>query len=141
MRLVVDARVAIRWFVDEEFSERAGALLEREYDLFAPRLLASEVGNALWRKVRMGESDHDEALEIADSLPRIPVSWADELTVCSDAVRLSLDWGHPVYDCFYLALARQLDASMVTSDARSANAVTGTAFGHLILTQEKLDLA
>ena len=89
----------------------------------------------------MGELDHDEALEIADSLPRIPVSWADELTVCSDAVRLSLELGHPVYDCFYLALARQLDASMVTSDARSANAVTGTAFGHLILTQEKLDLA
>ena len=33
MRLVVDARVAIKWFVDEESSERAGALLEREYDL------------------------------------------------------------------------------------------------------------
>ena len=28
MRLVVDASVAIKWFVDEEFSERAGALLE-----------------------------------------------------------------------------------------------------------------
>ena len=137
----MDARAAIKWFVDEEFSERAGALLEREYDLYASRLLASEVSNALGRKVRIGEFDHGEALEIADSIPRIPVSWADELTVCSDAVRLSLELGHPVYDCFYLALARLLDASTVTSYARFANAVTATAFGHLILTLEKLDLA
>ena len=141
MRLVVDASVAIKWFVDEEFSERAGALLEREYDLYAPRLLASEVGNALWRKVRMGELEHNEALEIAESIPRIPVSWADELAVCSDAVKLSLELGHPVYDCFNLALARRLRAFMVTSDARFANAVAGTAFGHLILTLETLDPA
>ena len=55
MRLVVDASVAVKWLVEEEDSEAADRLLEQRHELFAPRLMASEVGNALWRKVRMGE--------------------------------------------------------------------------------------
>lgn len=140
MRLVVDASVAIKWFVDEESSDLADALLDRTFELYAPRLLASEVGNALWRKARRGEIEEDEAQQFAEVIPRIPVRWADELSICPAAVKMSLELGHPVYDCIYLALSRQMRISMVTSDARFANAVAGTAFEHLILTLETLDL-
>lgn len=53
MRLVVDASVAVSWLVDEEHSAAAKRLIDEPYELHAPRLLASEVANALWRKARL----------------------------------------------------------------------------------------
>ena len=55
MRLVVDASVAVKWLVAEDGSEAAESLIDQRFELYAPRLLASEVSNALWRKARLGE--------------------------------------------------------------------------------------
>ena len=52
---LVDASVTVKWLVEEKYSGAADRLLEGKHELFAPRLMAAEVGNALWRKVRMGE--------------------------------------------------------------------------------------
>jgi predicted nucleic acid-binding protein len=56
MALIVDASVAIKWFIDEPGSEVARRLWRDEPDLLAPDLLVPEVCNAAWRKVRLGES-------------------------------------------------------------------------------------
>ena len=55
MRLVTDASVAVKWLVAEADSATANGLLGAGHELHAPRLLASEVGNALWRKARAGD--------------------------------------------------------------------------------------
>ena len=54
MRLVVDASVAVKWLLEEEYSADARRLLEQGHELYAPRLLASEIGNSLWKNVRTG---------------------------------------------------------------------------------------
>ena len=54
MKVVVDASVAAKWLVDEEGSDAADTLLDGSFELFAPRLMASEVGSALRHKVRIG---------------------------------------------------------------------------------------
>lgn len=59
MRIVVDASVAVKWLVAEEGSDVANRLLTDGGDLYAPRLMASEVANALWRKARLGEIERD----------------------------------------------------------------------------------
>lgn len=56
MRLVVDASVAVKWLIAEDDSNIAREMAAREEDLHAPRLMASEIANALWRKARLGES-------------------------------------------------------------------------------------
>ena len=61
MRLVVDASVAVKWLVAEEDSEAADRLLAGGDDLHAPRLMASEIANALWRKARTGEIGQGQA--------------------------------------------------------------------------------
>ncbi len=38
--------------------------------------------------------------------------------LAASAVRLAVDLDHPVYDCFYLALAIQEQYPVVTADAR-----------------------
>lgn len=57
MALVVDASVAVKWLVPEEHSEAAARLTVSGEDLHAPRLLAAELANALWRKARLGDMD------------------------------------------------------------------------------------
>ena len=129
MRLVVDASVAVKWLVEEEGSDAADRLLTGDGDLHAPRLMASEVANALWRKVRLGEVDRGRAGLLAAAMSEMPVRWSADETVCADAVRLALALDRPVYDCMYLALAHRLGARMVTADLRFANALASTEHG------------
>ena len=51
--LVVDASVAIKWFIDEPDSGEAVAVLQ--HSISAPDLLAPECANILWKKVGRGE--------------------------------------------------------------------------------------
>ena len=129
MRLVVDASVAVKWLVREEFSDIAGQILNGQHELHAPRLMASEVSNSLWKKVRTGQLPRDRASELAEEIPLLNVNWADDEGVCVDAVRVALALDRSVYDCTYLALARRIGATMVTADERFANAVAGTEHG------------
>ncbi len=50
-----------------------------------------------------------------------------------EAMRLSLQLNHPVYDCLYLALAKRLGTFVVTADAQFGQAVDdhGTHVGHI----------
>ena len=66
--------------------------------------------------------------EIAASVPRFfnaPVS-ANGLAPRAVAIAGHLD--HPVYDCFYLALAEKEQANFVTADLQLVGKVRGTAW-------------
>ena len=140
MRLVVDASVAVKWFVDEEYSAEAGRLLEGGHELYAPRLLALEIGNALWRKARMGTLERSRAGTLAATISDTPVRWKEDEEYCPEAVRLALALDRPVYDCLYLALAHRMRATLVTADARFANALAATEHGGAVVSLEDLDL-
>ena len=49
-RCVVDASVAIKWFVPEIHSDAALRLRGEAYELIAPDLLILEIGNILWKR-------------------------------------------------------------------------------------------
>ena len=138
MRLVVDASVAVKWLVEEEHSDAADRLLDGNHELFAPRLMASEVGNALWRKVRMGELERSRAGALAAAISEMAVRWTEDEEVGPDAVRLSLSLDRPVYDCVYLALAHRLGATLVTADVRFVNALSETEHGATMVTLDGL---
>ena len=138
MRLVVDASVAVTWLVEEEHSDAADRLLDGNHELFAPRLMASEVGNALWRKVRMGELERSRAGALGAAISEMAVRWTEDEEVGPDAVRLSLALDRPVYDCVYLALAHRLGATLVTADVRFVNALAETEHGATVVTLDGL---
>ena len=138
MRLVVDASVAVKWLVEEEHSDAADRLLDGNHELFAPRLMASEVGNALWRKVRMGELERSRAGALAAAISEMAVRWTEDEEVGPDAVRLSLALNRPVYDCVYLALAHRLGVTLVTADIRFVNALAETEHGAAVVALDGL---
>ena len=134
MRLVVDASVAVKWLVAESDSDLARALAAGDDDLHAPRLMACEIANALWRKARLGEIEYSEAGAMIALVRRMPVRWGTDETVCADAVRLALALDRPVYDCVYLALAHRIGGTLVTADLRLANALAPTEHGGAVVT-------
>ena len=134
MRLVVDASVAVKWLIAEEGSDVAHRLAAGGDDLHAPRLMASEIANALWRKARLGEIERSRVGALTAAVSEMPVRWHADETVCADAVRLALAFDRPVYDCVYLALAYRIGARVVTADLRFANALATTEHGDAIVT-------
>ena len=72
-KFVVDASVAVKWFVPEIQSAAAERLLDPEIVLSAPDLILSELGNTLWKKVRRLEITSHEAEEIVTAFDSVPV--------------------------------------------------------------------
>lgn len=121
---VVDASVAVKWLVAEAFSDRAERLLEPELTLVAPELLFAEAANALWAMRRRGDITGDDLAEAIDALRSAPIAIpASMRQLAVAASRLATDLDHPVYDCFYLALALQEQYQVVTADKRFHDSV------------------
>ena len=134
MRLVVDASVAVKWLIAEDDSDIAREIAAKGDELHAPRLMASEIANALWRKARLGEIERADAGAMLASVSEMPLRWAADEVVCADAVRLALALDRPVYDCVYLALAHRIGAIVLTADLRFVNALAATEHGEGIMT-------
>ena len=133
MVVVVDASVAAKWLIAEPDSAIAVGLLDGSFDLHAPRLLASEIGNMLWRKVLNGSIDDDEAARLAAALLAMPLQWRDDERTCVEAVRIAVELGHPAYDCMYLALALLIGTKVVTADKRFVSAVASTTYRPVVV--------
>ena len=61
--LVVDASVALKWFVSESDSDRSAALLGAAFILLMPAHFRSELANAFDSKVRRKELAPGDAVE------------------------------------------------------------------------------
>jgi predicted nucleic acid-binding protein len=127
--LVVDASVAAKWVMPEPDSSAATALRHDSRPLIAPSLLLEEVGNIAWRRCRTGEIARDEAHMALPAmialLARIVPAWdLHEL-----ALTIAIDRDHPIYDCFYVALALRENAQLVTADRRMAAMVQAVGIG------------
>ena len=126
MILVSDASVAVKWVVEEEDSEKAIGLLSGGHELYVPRMLAAELANALRSKVLSGAlAPHLVAGMLESALTHL-LHWANDETLANDALRIAIALNHPVYDCVYLALAYQVDGTLVTADTRFFNIVAAT---------------
>ena len=123
---VVDASVAVKWLVEEDHSDEAIGLLDGGSRLVAPALLFAEAASALWAMHRRGDISADDMSDAVDTLRAAPVSLPTPmLELAAAALRLGTDIEHPVYDCFYLALAIQTQYPVVTADKRFHDKVRG----------------
>ena len=123
MNLVVDASVAVKWLFDEPDSDRAEALLARagasdRLKLVAPEILAGEIANALWKRMRRGDMDRQKTLETHQHFEEICPLLLPIEELAQRALELAIDGRHPVYDCLYVALAEELQAELITADER-----------------------
>ena len=117
---VVDASVAVKWFLAEADSQKALDLLESDDRLAAPSIIRVEVFGAISRRFREGQLPEEKAWAACEAwksliagrhLLLIPTS-----QLLEQAVKLSFQCRHALPDCLYLAAARQLDSELLTAD-------------------------
>jgi predicted nucleic acid-binding protein len=128
MMLVVDASVALKWFIEEEGSAQAAALLATPELLVAPDLIVAEVCNAAWKAVRTGTMLPDQQDHAASRLAAAFDELVPTAPLACRAVEISRSLDHPAYDCFYLALSEQRNVELVTADRRLLHRVKGTVW-------------
>lgn len=116
--LVADTSVAIKWFAREEQSDIAEAVLSSGLRIHAPEFLWIETANALWKKWRKNQMPGDDVGISVSKLRDLVDQWHADADLIEDALALSLELGHPVYDCIFLVLARNLKTQLVTADKR-----------------------
>jgi predicted nucleic acid-binding protein len=116
--LVVDASVAAKWVLPEPGSAEAATLRTQDPDLIAPSLVVAEIGNAIWKTVLRGDTGRADAPNALRAAVRhYSRLIADEMVVAR-AMELALELNHPIYDCFYLALAERERAPLISADTR-----------------------
>jgi predicted nucleic acid-binding protein len=114
---VVDASVAAKWFIGDAPLRREALMVRRAHRTVAPNLLLTELANALWRYVRTGVVDLEEAIEAVAAVAADATLTADPLLLVA-AQRLSADRDHAVYDCLYVALAIREGLPLITADEK-----------------------
>ena len=118
---VVDASVAVKWFVPEVHSIHAKRLLQKDVVLLAPDLLFAEVGNVLWKRWRRKEMEAAEAKSILLHLHQFAIQRVSAYELSDMAWPVAAQTGRTFYDSLYVALAIRADAPLVTADRRLFN--------------------
>lgn len=117
-RFVVDASVAVKWYLPEQHGDCAARLCRSGEVLEAPDLLHGEIGNALWKRVRRRELTRDQAGEIIDSLSLLPIEIYPSRLLTAAALQIACEANLTVYDSLYLATAMLTGSRLVTADRR-----------------------
>lgn len=115
MILVLDASAAVRAVLEPAGEEGREPLAAADL-VVAPSLFAAETANAFWKYCKAGLLDREgaeaglrNALGLVDEFREIDV-------LAIEAWQTGLLLERPVYDCFYLVLARRLGARLHKAD-------------------------
>jgi predicted nucleic acid-binding protein len=132
--LVVDASVAVKWYLPEIHEAEAKRVLDPRYALHVPDLFFSEFGNIVWKKALLKrELAVDEATEIVARVLTVPMRAHSSATVLASALGIALATRRTVYDCTYLALAIAVDGWLITADEAFVNAMEDGPFDDKII--------
>lgn len=128
-RVVADTSLALKWVVQEDDSAVAHALLADWIGLgvsvLAPSLMAYEIANALYQRVRKGDMTPDDAEQALAQLYstginfRWPHAASTAIALSARAIEIARICGlGPAYDTQFLALAEHEDCEYWTADRR-----------------------
>lgn len=115
--MIVDASVAIKWFLTEDGSDEARRILAHE-TIYAPGAIRIEVAHVLWKSVRRRILEPEALSPAIEVMGQVFSEAAATDDLIGPAIDLMNRLQHPVYDCLYLALAEREGLSLVTADQR-----------------------
>lgn len=123
IEVVIDASVAVKWFLPEPLSDDAHLILNllrrRGIRAWAPDLIVVEVASVLWRRTRSKQERLPgvEASAALAALLNSPLDLEPDRNLVAPAFELSGLIPCTVYDGLYVALAVRENARLITADA------------------------
>src|SRR5215469_1163764 len=105
----------------EEESQGADSLLEAflasEIELLAPDILVLEAANTLWKQsILLKQLRPEKARSIFHDFLTLPLSLHESNAWTSQALKMSVELRHPIYDTLYCAPANEGDCEFITAD-------------------------
>ncbi len=135
--VVVDANVAVKWYLPEEGEDEAFEVFEAgasgEVTLIAPDMILAEVGNVFWVQHRRGHISWERVLEAWNSFQQADIPLTASGTLMTFALDIALDTGCAVYDALYVALAEAEGAKLVTADRKLVRTLEATPFASSVV--------
>lgn len=135
---VVDASVAIKWFIPEIHSEAAVQARRLRQRLHVPAFFTLELGNVIAKKIRREELTRAEGKTMLKELQHLPLQRHADERLFPAAYELALDTQQSLYDCLYLALAEAIDGRLITADRKFHNALAGGPYARRLVWVEDL---
>ncbi|MCD6095958.1 MAG: type II toxin-antitoxin system VapC family toxin [Thermoprotei archaeon] len=138
--IVVDASVAVKWFVPERYYEKAlelrDAYLNGKVDLISPSLIIYEVANAL-RFHRVYKLTLEDIVNAVKDIINLDIIRKLTLEGWLKAIKLSIDKDISIYDAIYGAMTLIFNGILVTSDEKLSERIKDTV---RVVTLDELSL-
>ena len=99
--LIVDASVAIKWYVPEVHTDIAQRLVEESWTLHAPELIFIEIGNIAWKQVRFGGATVADAIDIVHAALEVGIEVHRSSYLLGRALEIGLATQRTVYDSLF----------------------------------------
>lgn len=124
-RLVVDASVAVKWYLpDEEYTVQARGVFRRyergEIKLAAPTHIRYEVASAITVATR-GRAPRltlEQGRQAIEEFLALDLETTGDTKIVRLAYGLAHEYGCAFYDALYLALAQEMGVPFITADGR-----------------------
>ncbi len=125
-KYILDASVAVKWFVDEQHSDHARRLKDKfihgDIEIVAPDLLKYEVASALrWHPIAL--VDRQSLTRALSDIEGCQFLVDPPRQAWSKAIELSYASHISPYDGIYMGLAHVLKSPLVTADERLIHAL------------------
>ncbi len=122
MILVLDASAAVEIVLQRANGQRLFRTIEEAEWILAPTLFVAEVTNVFWKYFRFGNLSMEQCEKAVSVALNLPDEYSDDKTLYKEAFALGCQIGKPIYDMFYLILARRNNGLLMTLDKGLAEA-------------------
>lgn len=125
---VIDACVAIKWFIPETGYQKASELIQAHSEFLAPELFLIEMDAIITKKVRKKEIELSEAYILHDEIRKLPFKLIRYDQTAKLSFELSATLPITTYDATYLSVALQFNEEVYTADRRFYRGISTTPF-------------
>ncbi|MBI4871261.1 MAG: type II toxin-antitoxin system VapC family toxin [Candidatus Riflebacteria bacterium] len=119
--IVADTNLIAYLLIPGEHTSVAKAVLKKDPAWHAPTLWRTECVSVLLKHLKRGDFGPDVALDLIDSALEL-MKTGEHHVRQADVLRLAQKSGRSAYDCDFVALAQDLNLTLVTADERLAGA-------------------
>jgi predicted nucleic acid-binding protein len=127
-RFIVDAPIAIKWFVPEIHSSPAARLLDGGNELYALDTLLTDAGTIVSTKARLGELSPDETVQVVKAIESVPLRLLPSHALLEPSLRVAAVFDLPLGEGMGITAAVQCDCRLVTAARTLYDRVQGTPF-------------
>ncbi|MBU7582778.1 MAG: type II toxin-antitoxin system VapC family toxin [Nostoc sp. TH1S01] len=131
LRCVVDTSVCIKYFIADPLTTKVkqlfGHLSNPQTEIFVPDLFYIESANVMWKYVRARMYTVAEVQTDLTTLKNFPLRVVSTADLMADAVNISINYNISAYDACYVALSEQVNAVLLTLDAKLVRALNNSS--------------